>query len=116
MARTKQTARKTAKKSKKLPAGAQNAEAFLRNGSKNAAKALKKNAKQIAKPPRAETRAKIWKHSRARPRGTADPTLLVKEAVAQSKHQTYYEIVDNTEKKQKKLEFQVRSGAPFEEL
>jgi len=87
--------------------------AFLKNGSKNAAKALKRSSKQVAKPPRVEKRRAVYGHGHGR-HGRPDPTLVVKEAVAKSKHQTYYEIVENTEKKDKKLEFEVRSFAPFE--
>lgn len=60
-------------------------------------------------PPRVERKG--IRPSHIRPRGRADPRLIVKEAVAKSKHQTYYELVENTEKK-KKLEFTVRRRTP----
>lgn len=108
------------------------AEAFLKNGNKGAAKALKKNAKQAATGLKKNAKKAAYpvvqplvistarKHNstrrpQPRPHARPDPTLVVKEAVAKSKHQTYYEIVENTEKK-KKLEFEVRRGVPFAEI
>jgi len=95
---------------------AKSAEAFLKDGPQNAAKALKKNAQQAAIPlPRVpktrSSRPRPFKQARFKPRARADPRLAIKEPVAQSKHETYYEIVENTEKK-KKLEYTVRSSVP----
>jgi len=108
--------KKTSKAQKATGGKAKSAESFLRDGPQNAAKALKKNAQQVSIPlPRLpktrSSRPRAFKQARFKPRARADPRLAIKEPVAQSKHETYYEIVENTEKK-KKLEYTVRSGVP----
>lgn len=46
-------------------------------------------------------------HARTRRTGMMPSNLVAREAVPKSKHKTYYELADNSDKKTKKLEFEV---------
>lgn len=41
------------------------------------------------------------------------PGFIAKPAIPKSKHHTYLEFVENTEKRKKKLEFQVKISTPL---
>lgn len=111
--------KKTAKGQKGANAQAQSANQ-LKNGPRNAARALKKTQRvaQRAGPPPVVPPVVLPRQRHMAPtrfHGRADPRLVAKEPVAQSKHETYYEIVENTDKK-KKLEYQVRIDIPISKV